>query len=263
MSYVWARGTADLNNYDDFYGNFRNPIVRANEHNLITTDVRHRLLLRGTNGTGKSRVLALTLPFLLDGGGVIVVIVAVAMGLMTLPGIKTLGASMLASAGLAGLVVGMAMRPTLANLVAGIQIALTQPIRLEDAVIVAGEWGWIEEITATYVVIRIWDWRRLVVPLAYFIEQPFQNWTRTQADMIGTVELWVDFTVPVEAMREQLAAIVTANPLWGKGSRKSTTCSPGRKCGTPSTIDSTLPTRPPIVLTVLSAGIFPLHVSST
>ena len=145
---------------------------------------------------------------------VIVVIVAVAMGLMTLPGIKTLGASMLASAGLAGLVVGMAMRPTLANLVAGIQIALTQPIRLEDAVIVAGEWGWIEEITATYVVIRIWDWRRLVVPLAYFIEQPFQNWTHQSADLLGSVHLNVDWTVPVDRLRDKLTEIVHASERW-------------------------------------------------
>lgn len=150
---------------------------------------------------------------------VVVVIVAVAMGLMTLPGIRTLGASMLASAGLAGLVVGMAMRPTLANLVAGIQIALTQPIRLEDAVVVAGEWGWIEEITATYVVIRVWDWRRLIVPLSYFTEQPFQNWTREAANLLGSVMIYADYTVPVDELRAELQRVLATEPLWdGKAS---------------------------------------------
>jgi small-conductance mechanosensitive channel len=145
---------------------------------------------------------------------VIVVVVAVSIMLMTFPAIKQIGMSLLASAGLAGLVVGMAMKGTLSSLIAGIQIAFTQPIRIEDAVVVEGEWGWIEEIGTTYVVVRIWDLRRLVLPLSYFIERPFQNWTRNSADLLGNVILYVDYTVPVEEVRAELGRIVKSTNLW-------------------------------------------------
>jgi small-conductance mechanosensitive channel len=145
---------------------------------------------------------------------VVVIIVALAVMLMTFPTIRSIGTSLLASAGLAGLIVGMAMRPTLASLVAGIQIALTQPIRLEDSVVVEGEWGWIEEIGTTHVVVRIWDLRRLVVPLSYFIEHPFQNWTRTSAELLATVMLWVDYTTPIEELRQELRRIVQSTENW-------------------------------------------------
>lgn len=145
---------------------------------------------------------------------VIVILLTLGIMLMTFPAIRTLGTSLLASAGLAGLVIGMAMRPTLASLVAGIQIAMTQPIRIEDVVIVEGEWGWIEEISTTYVVVRIWDLRRLVVPLSYFIEKPFQNWTRVTADLLGTVFVYVDYTVPVEEIRQELHKILEASGMW-------------------------------------------------
>jgi small-conductance mechanosensitive channel len=124
--------------------------------------------------------------------------------------------SLLASAGAAGSVVGLALQPLLKNLVAGIQLAITQPIRIDDAVIVEGEWGNIEEITATYVVVRLWDWRRMVVPLSYFIEHVFQNWTRDDASLIGTVTFYADYTAPVAAMRAKLEEIVKASPLWDK-----------------------------------------------
>ncbi|MGH9733315.1 MAG: mechanosensitive ion channel family protein [Candidatus Acidiferrales bacterium] len=145
---------------------------------------------------------------------VVVILVALAIILMTFPAIRSIGASLLASAGLAGLVVGVAMKPTFSSLVAGIQIALTQPMRLEDVVIVEGEWGWIEEIHTTYVVVRIWDLRRLIVPLSYFIENPFQNWTRTSSDLLGTVLLWVDYTVPIEKIRDELQRVVKTTKLW-------------------------------------------------
>ncbi|HUA15148.1 MAG TPA: mechanosensitive ion channel domain-containing protein [Verrucomicrobiae bacterium] len=145
---------------------------------------------------------------------VIVALVTLGIALMTFPAIHSVGTSLLASAGLAGLVLGMAMRPTLASLVAGIQIALTQPIRIDDVVIVQGEWGWIEEIRTTYVVVRIWDLRRLVVPLSYFIEQPFQNWTRVTADLLGTVFVYVDYTVSVEEIREELHGILQSSQMW-------------------------------------------------
>lgn len=145
---------------------------------------------------------------------VVVVIMTLGIMLMTFPAIRTLGTSLLASAGLVGLVLGMAMRPTLASVIAGVQIALTQPIRIDDVVIVEGEWGWIEEIRTTYVVIRIWDLRRLVVPLSYFIEKPFQNWTRVTADLLGTVFLYVDYTVSVEEIREEFHRILEASGMW-------------------------------------------------
>ncbi|MDA1325061.1 MAG: mechanosensitive ion channel [Proteobacteria bacterium] len=145
---------------------------------------------------------------------VVIVVVTLAFILMTFPDVRHLGVSLFASAGVAGIVIGLAARPTIANLIAGIQIALSQPIRVDDVVIVEGEWGWIEEITMTYVVIRIWDQRRLIVPLSNFIEKPFQNWTRTTADIIGTVFLHADYTVPVGEIREELRRLVKDHPKW-------------------------------------------------
>lgn len=149
--------------------------------------------------------------------GVIVVILTLALMLLTFPGAKAIGTSMLASAGLAALVVGMAMRPTLTNVIAGIQIALTQPMRLEDAVIVEKEWGWIEEITATYVAVRLWDWRRMILPLTYFIETPFQNWTRKTATLIGSVYLYLDYTTPLDALRKELERLCHSTDKWNGG----------------------------------------------
>lgn len=145
---------------------------------------------------------------------VVIVILTVGAMLMTFPQVRALGASVLASAGLAGIVVGFAARPVLQNIIAGIQIAIAQPIRIDDVVIVEGEWGRIEEFTATYVVVRIWDQRRLIVPLNYFIEHPFQNWTRTAADILGTVFLYVDYTVPVEEVRQELHRLLQQSERW-------------------------------------------------
>jgi small-conductance mechanosensitive channel len=140
--------------------------------------------------------------------------IATALILMKIPGVENVGASLLASAGIAGVIVGVAARPVLSNLLAGLQIALTQPIRLDDVVIVEGEWGRIEEITNTYVVVRIWDLRRLVVPLSHFIEKPFQNWTRQTADLLGTVFVNADYTLPVDEVRAELHRILEASGMW-------------------------------------------------
>ena len=145
---------------------------------------------------------------------VMISIVTLSVILMTFPPIKQMGISLLASAGIAGLVIGSAMKSSLSNLIAGVQIAFTQPIRLEDAVVVEGEWGWIEEINTTYVTVRLWDLRRMVLPLSYFLEHPFQNWTRHTAELIGSVFLYVDYTVPVEEVRKELRRIVQNNPRW-------------------------------------------------
>jgi small-conductance mechanosensitive channel len=149
-------------------------------------------------------------------GMTIIIVVTIAAMLMTFDQVRQYGVSLLASAGAAGIVVGLALQPLLKNLVAGIQLAITQPIRIDDAVIVEGEWGNIEEITATYVVIRLWDWRRMIVPLSYFIEHIFQNWTRDDSALIGTVMLYVDYTAPVETMRAKLEDIAKASPLWDR-----------------------------------------------
>lgn len=143
-----------------------------------------------------------------------IVLVGVSLALMTFPAIRQLGATLLASAGILGLVAGIAARPVFGNLIAGLQIALAQPIRLDDVVIVEGEWGRIEEITSTYVVVRVWDERRLVVPLQWFIENPFQNWTRTSAQLLGTAFLWLDYRTPMDEVRAQLQRICEEDPRW-------------------------------------------------
>ncbi|QYD70690.1 mechanosensitive ion channel family protein [Paraburkholderia edwinii] len=145
---------------------------------------------------------------------VVIVIIGIGAALMTFPNVRQIGASLLASAGVAGLVAGIAARPVLGNLIAGLQIALSQPIRLDDVVVIEGEWGRIEEITGTYVSVRLWDQRRLIVPLQWFIENPFQNWTRNDAQIVGSVFMFVDYRMPLAPLRDELARIVEAAPEW-------------------------------------------------
>ncbi|HEY9235583.1 MULTISPECIES: mechanosensitive ion channel family protein [Phenylobacterium] len=147
---------------------------------------------------------------------VLIVVLTIAFALMTFSGVRQYGVSLLASAGAAGIIAGLALQPFLTNLIAGIQIATTQPIRLDDAVIVEGEWGRVEEITSTYVVVKLWDWRRMVLPLTYFIQQPFQNWTRESASLIGTAMVYVDYSAPIEVLRNKLQEIAAASPLWDR-----------------------------------------------
>lgn len=144
----------------------------------------------------------------------VIAVATVAFMLMTFEGVRQVGVSILASAGIVGIILGLAAQKTIGTLFAGIQIAITQPIRLDDVVIVEGEWGWIEEISLTYVVVRIWDQRRLVLPITYFIETPFENWTRTSSDILGTVFMYVDYTVPVEAIRAELERLLETTELW-------------------------------------------------
>ncbi|CCE04022.1 mechanosensitive ion channel family protein [Bradyrhizobium sp. STM 3809] len=144
----------------------------------------------------------------------LIIIVAVSAALMTFDSVRQYGVSLFASAGAAGLIVGLAARPLLSNLIAGVQIAVTQPIRIEDAVIIENEWGWVEDIASTYVVIRLWDWRRMVVPLSYFIERPFQNWTRDAASLIGSVVLHVDYAADVPRIRKRLEEVAKESKIW-------------------------------------------------
>jgi len=146
----------------------------------------------------------------------VIILIGLAAVLMTFERVRQLGTAILASAGIAGIVVGLAAQKTLGNIIAGLQIAFTQPIRIDDVVIVEGEWGRIEDITLTYVVVRIWDLRRLIVPITYLVEHPFQNWTRVTADILGTVMLYVDYTVPIDAIRIELQRILEDSKLWDR-----------------------------------------------
>lgn len=143
-----------------------------------------------------------------------IIILGTSLVLLQFDMVAKIGSALLASAGLIGLVAGIAAKPVFGNLIAGLQIALTQPIRLDDVVIVEGEWGRIEEVGSSYVVVRIWDERRMVVPLTWFIENPFQNWTRRSADLLGTAFLWLDYRAPISAIRSELERICKGEELW-------------------------------------------------
>ena len=164
----------------------------------------------------KARKIHTQMVYLKRVFAVIVGVIALALILMNFEKVRQLGTTILASAGIVGIVLGFASQRSIALLFAGFQVALTQPIRIDDVVIVENEWGRIEEITLTYVVVRIWDKRRLVVPISYFIEKPFQNWTRVSADLLGTVYLYCDYTVPVQAVREELRRIVEGSEEWDR-----------------------------------------------
>src|SRR6056297_29654 len=146
----------------------------------------------------------------------IVIILAIGLALMTFDEIREIGVSVFASAGVAGIIIGFSAQKLIGTVLAGIQIAIAQPIKLDDVVIVEGEWGRIEEITLTYVVVAIWDKRRLIVPTPYFIEKPFQNWTKTSSDLLGTVFLHVDYRVPFNVIREELTRILEQTELWNQ-----------------------------------------------
>jgi len=147
---------------------------------------------------------------------VVAVVIAIGAILLTFTRVRALGASMLASAGIAGAIAGVAARPTLGNLIAGLQIAFSDMLRMDDVIVVNGEWGRVDDITLTYVVMRTWDERRLIIPTSYFVDNPFQNWTRHESRVIGTVFLTMDFTVPVEAVRCETQRILEASPLWDR-----------------------------------------------
>ena len=151
---------------------------------------------------------------------VVAVIVGVAVALMTFPAIRQLGASILASAGITGLIVGLAAQKVIGNFLAGLQIAFTSPINLGDVCVIENEWGRIEEITTTYVVLRIWDERRLIVPFSKIIGTPFYNWTRTNSEVLGTIYFYTDYRVPIDQVRAEVERVVKASPHWD-----------GRACG--------------------------------
>ena len=160
---------------------------------------------------------------------VIVVILALAIILLNFDSARKYGATILTSAGVAGIIIGFAAQKTIANLLAGFQIAFTQPIKIDDAVVVEGEWGWIEEINLTYVVVKIWDMRRLVLPITYFTEKPFQNWTRSSAQILGSVFLYTDYSLPIDELRTKFDEVLDQTELWdGEGKSVQVTDSTDR-----------------------------------
>jgi small-conductance mechanosensitive channel len=145
---------------------------------------------------------------------VILVTLCLSLILLSFPGVRKFGTTILAGAGVAGIIIGFALQKSLVNLFAGIQIAFTQPIKIDDAVVVENEWGWIEEINLTYVVVRIWDLRRLVLPITYFTENAFQNWTRNNAQILGSVFLYLDYSMPLEPLRRHFEKVLSETKLW-------------------------------------------------
>lgn len=144
----------------------------------------------------------------------LIIIVAVCAVMLSFPGMRRIGAGMLTGVGIGGIIIGFAAQKSLANLLAGFQIAFTQPLRIDDVVIIQGQWGRVEEITLTYVVVRIWDMRRLIIPVTHIIENPFENWTRASSELLGTVMLYVDYSAPVEEIRKAFDAILAESSYW-------------------------------------------------
>jgi small-conductance mechanosensitive channel len=185
---------------------------------IVTTDIFSSVYLRRLRRDLEDNPLArkhvTQIRILKRAAVTIIALIGVGSVLMSFDGVRQYGVSLFASAGVAGLAIGLAARSLLSNLMAGVQIAMTQPIKIQDSVIVEGEYGTIEEISSTYVVVQLWDWRRLIVPLNYFLDKPFQNWSRETSSIIGTVIIYVDYCADVPAIRRKLDEIVKLIPLW-------------------------------------------------
>lgn len=180
---------------------------------VVSDLVRDRYRLTKENNLTERKIIT-QFQYIKRVVSVVVFIVAVAFILLQFDKVRELGTGLLTSAGVAGIIIGLAAQKSIANLLAGFQLAFTQPIRIDDVVIVENEWGRVEEITLTYVVVRIWDERRLVVPLNYFNEKPFQNWTRSSSQLLAYVFLYTDYRVPVDALRQKFTELLEGNPLW-------------------------------------------------
>lgn len=183
-------------------------------------DTLEQQLTRDTQDPARERGVRTQVRVMRRVVDVIVAVVGGSLVLMQFELVRNVGASLLASAGIAGIVIGLAAQKSIGTLLAGIQLSLTQPIRIGDTVIVENEWGWIEEITLTYVVVRVWDQRRLVVPITRFLDEPFQNWTKVAPEIMGTAFIYADYSVPVDLLRAELERVTKSHPLWD-----------GRVCG--------------------------------
>jgi small-conductance mechanosensitive channel len=164
----------------------------------------------------KERKIRTQLQFIRKLANVIIILITIALILLSFDSVRKLGAGLLTGVGIGGIIIGFAAQKSLGNLLAGFQIAFTQPIRIDDVLVVEGEWGRVEDITLTYVVLNIWDQRRLILPINYFIEKPFQNWTRSTSELLGTVFLYADYNVQVDTLRTELTRLLNESPLWDK-----------------------------------------------
>ncbi|HEV2481807.1 MAG TPA: mechanosensitive ion channel domain-containing protein [Puia sp.] len=164
----------------------------------------------------KERKIRTQLQFIRRMAIALILILTVCAILLSFNNLRKIGTGLLTGVGVGGIIIGFAAQKSLSNLLAGFQLAFTQPLRIDDVLVVEGEWGRVEEITLTYVVLNIWDQRRLILPINYFIEKPFQNWTRTTADIIGTVFLYLDYMTPIEPLRAELTRLLDNDPLWDK-----------------------------------------------
>lgn len=147
---------------------------------------------------------------------IVIGVIGLALVLMQFEAVRSIGVSVLASAGVLGVVLGIAAQRSLGTILAGIQLSITQPVRIGDSVVIEKEFGTVEEITLTYVVVRLWDLRRLVVPIGRFLEQPFENWTKVSPELLGTVTVFATYDVPFDAVRQELERIVKAHGLWDR-----------------------------------------------
>jgi len=190
---------------------FSNVLINAVK--ILEDYIYHTYDLNKENNL-KERKIQTQLKFLRQVIVVFIVLITVAVVLLTFDNVRKIGAGLLTGVGIGGIIIGFAAQKSLGNLLAGFQIAFTQPIRIDDVLVVEGEWGRVEDITLTYVVLNIWDQRRLILPITYFIEKPFQNWTRTTSQLLGTVFLYVDYTCPVDSIRSELNRLLTTTNLW-------------------------------------------------
>ncbi|RNI31504.1 mechanosensitive ion channel family protein [Rufibacter latericius] len=180
---------------------------------VVQYRIRHKYQLDKADNL-KERKLYTQLQFVKKVVIITIVFFTICLILMSFPTVRKIGTGLVTSAGIAGVILGFAAQRSLGNLLAGFQIAFTQPIRIDDVLVVENEWGKVEEITLTYVVLRIWDQRRLILPLNYFIEKPFQNWSRTTVELLGTVFIYLDYSAPLEEIRKELTRILPQNHLW-------------------------------------------------
>jgi small-conductance mechanosensitive channel len=180
----------------------------------VVEDVAYEHYSVRRNDPYKTRKIRTQLQFVRRILVVVIFLLIISAVLLTFPEVRNLGTTLLTSAGVAGIIIGFAAQKSIANLLAGLQIAITQPIKIDDSVIVEGEWGRIEEITLTYVVVMVWDKRRIVLPINYFIERPFQNWTRTSAELLGPIMLYLDYSMPLDALRHELQRVLKEEKLW-------------------------------------------------
>ncbi|WP_304068391.1 mechanosensitive ion channel family protein [Pedobacter glucosidilyticus] len=183
--------------------------------NIIQDFVLHSYSLQKDDNLRERRILT-QLQFIRKFFVAFIIILTIAAVLFSFEGMRKIGAGLLTGVGIGGIIIGFAAQKSLGNLLAGFQIAFTQPIRIDDVLVVENEWGRVEEITLTYVVLHIWDQRRLILPINYFIEKPFQNWTRTSSDILGTVFIYTDYNIPLDALRQEFIRLLNHTPLWDK-----------------------------------------------